>query len=90
MTTDRPYRRRRSLEDVIEDFRQNAGKQFAPDVIVALCRALLGEINGDRKERRILKMLGKNYVEPERLIPLLTELISELESETSAAAVTGD
>ena len=88
MTTDRPYKRRRSLEDVIEDFRRNTGKQFSSDVVVAFCRALLKEMNGVNKDRRILKILGKNYVEPEKVIPLLTELITELDSATSAAAAT--
>lgn len=93
MTTDRPYKRRRSLEDVIIDFRQNTGKQFAANVVVAFLRALLKEITGESKERRILKMLGKNYVEPERVIPLLSELISELDptstAPTAAATTTG-
>src|SRR5437763_4701611 len=39
MTTDRPYRKRRRLEEVMEDFRDNAGKQFAPEVVVPFCRA---------------------------------------------------
>jgi len=90
MTTDRPYRRRRSLEDVIQDFRDNAGKQFAPDVVIALCRALLKELNGESKERRILRLLGKNYFEPETIIPLLKELIAELNSEVTAAASSAD
>jgi len=33
MTTDRPYRRRRSFEDVIRDLRQNSGTQFDPKVV---------------------------------------------------------
>jgi response regulator RpfG family c-di-GMP phosphodiesterase len=86
MTTDRPYKRRRSFEDVIEDFRRNTGKQFEVEVVVAFCRALLKEINGQTKERRILKMLGKNYIEAEEIIPLLTELISELDPQKSSVA----
>src|SRR5436305_1819672 len=41
MTTDRPYRRRRSFDEVIADFRRNAGRQFSPPVVAAFCRALL-------------------------------------------------
>jgi len=93
MTTDRPYKRRRSLEDVIVDFRQNTGKQFSCDVVIAFCRALLKEINGETGNRRILRMLGKNYVEPEKVMPLLSELISELDAisatNSTAAATTG-
>jgi len=88
MTTDRPYKRRRCIEDVIEDFRANSGKQFAPDVVVALCRALLKEVSGETRDRRILRILGKNYIEAEKVIPLLTELIAELESPTSLAVGT--
>jgi hypothetical protein len=86
MTTDRPYRRRRPIEDVIIDFRLNTGTQFDPVVVVAFCRALLKEISGATKERRILKLLGKNYVEQERVIPLLAELIAELDPQKSSAA----
>jgi response regulator RpfG family c-di-GMP phosphodiesterase len=87
MTTDRPYKRRRSLEDVIQDFRQNTGKQFEVSVVLAFCRALLKEISGVSKDRRILKMLGKNYIEPEKVIPLLSELISELDETPVSSAV---
>jgi response regulator RpfG family c-di-GMP phosphodiesterase len=86
MTTDRPYKTRRSLEDVIVDFRYNTGKQFDCEVVLAFCRALLKEVNGESKERRILKMLGKNYVEPEKIIPLLAELIAELDCIQASSA----
>ena len=63
MTTDRPYKTRRSFEDVIEDFRQNTGKQFDCQVVLALCRSLLKEITGQTADRRFTKILGKNYLE---------------------------
>jgi energy-coupling factor transport system substrate-specific component len=80
MTTDRPYKRRRSMEDVIEDFRRNTGKQFDADVVAALCRALLKEVRNETKDRRIHKLLGKDYINPESTITQLEELIKELES----------
>jgi hypothetical protein len=80
MTTDRPYKKRRTIEDVFVDFRRNTGKQFDPKVVAALCRALLKEVQGETKDRRIHKMLGKGYIDPERALPLLKELISDLES----------
>jgi hypothetical protein len=85
MTTDRPYKRRRSLEDVVEDLRHNTGKQFGHEAVIAFCKALLKEITGETKKRTILKLLGKNYVEPERIIPLLAQLIKDLEAGTIAA-----
>ena len=80
MTTDRPYKKRRTFEEVVEDFRRNTGKQFDPVVVTAFCRALLKEINGETKPRRIIKILGRDYIEPERIMPLLSNLISDLES----------
>ncbi len=87
MTTDRPYRKRRSLEEVIEDFRHTTGKQFDASVVSAFCRALLKEVNGENKDRRITKILGKNYLIPEQAIPLLEELIAELDPNTQSATV---
>ena len=86
MTTDRPYKTRRSFDEVIRDFRRNTGTQFDSSVVVALCRALLKELNGETKERRFMKMLGKNYLTAETDIPLLKELLTELDPNTKAAA----
>jgi len=86
MTTDRTYRRRKEFTEVVADLRQNAGKQFASEVVIAFCRALLKEVEGTTRERRITRMLGKGYVEPERARPLLAELIEELEAGAHATA----
>jgi putative nucleotidyltransferase with HDIG domain len=86
MTTDRPYRRRREFPEVVEDFRRNAGKQFAPDVVAAFCRALLKEARGETRPRAIIKLLGKDYVE-EQTLPALEQLIHDLESGTHSSAV---
>jgi len=79
MTTDRPYRRRRSFEDVVRDLRQNSGTQFDCKVVAAFARAILKEVNGEKKERRVIKMLGKGYLDGTEVATLLTDLISELE-----------
>lgn len=80
MTTDRPYKKRRGLEEVVDDFRRNTGKQFAPEVVASFCRALLKEVNGETANRRIIRLLGKGYVERESIAPLLQSLIEDLES----------
>ena len=77
MTTDRPYRKRLPLDEVLEDFRINAGSQFDPQVVCAFCRAFLKEIEGT-KERRLLNLLNRNYTNVERLGPLLSRMLSEL------------
>ena len=85
MTTDRPYRRRRTFDEVVADFRRNAGKQFSPHVVAALCRALLKEARGETRPRQMMRLLGRDYVE-ERTLPDLEQLIADLESGTHAAA----
>ena len=86
MTTDRPYKTRRTFDGVVEDLRRNTGTQFDPVVVSAFCRALLKELNGETKERKFLKMLGKNYLDAEKDAPLLRELLTELDPNTRAAA----
>jgi hypothetical protein len=88
MTTDRPYKKRRTFDEVIVDLRRNTGSQFDPTVVAAFCRALLKELTGEAKERKFLKMLGKNYLDAEKDIPLLNHLIAELDHARSAAAGT--
>jgi len=82
MTTDRPYRKRIPLEDVLADFRANTGTQFEPAVVCAFCRAFLKEIEGTSQEKRLMKLLGKNYDNVESLSPLLNALISDLNGGT--------
>lgn len=83
MTTDRPYKRRRSFEDVVVDLRENSGKQFDGKIVAAFARALLKEVKGEIKERRITKMLGKDYLEGEQVETLLNDLITDLEKDVS-------
>ena len=78
MTTDRPYKTRRAFDSVVHDLRANTGKQFDIQVVSAFCRALLKELIGETKERKFLKMLGKNYLDAEKDAPLLRELLNEL------------
>jgi len=85
MTTDRPYRRRRTFEEVVADFRRNAGRQFSTPVVLALCRALLKEARGETRPRHMMRLLGKEYVEEQNL-PALEQLIADLESGAHAAA----
>ena len=84
MTTDRPYKTRRTFDEVIHDLRRNTGTQFDPIVVAAFCRALLKELNGETKERKFHKMLGKNYLDAERDKPLLVQLLSELDQNDAA------
>ena len=85
MTTDRPYKTRRTFAEVIVDLRQNTGPQFDPVVVQAFCRALLKELSGETTERKFRKMLGKDYLDAERDMPLLVELLSELDQSSKVA-----
>jgi HD-GYP domain-containing protein (c-di-GMP phosphodiesterase class II) len=84
MTTDRPYRKKLALEDVLEDFRANTGTQFDPAVVCAFCRAFLKEIEGT-KEKRLLNLLKRNYDNPETVSPLLNKLISDFDGASLSA-----
>ena len=72
MTTDRPYRRRRSFEDVVHDLRQNSGTQFDCKVVAAFARAILKEVKGYTKNAAI-KMLGKGYLDGPEVPNLLSD-----------------
>src|SRR5437870_10777229 len=88
MTTDRPYRKRLPLEDVFVDFRANTGSQFDPAVVSAFCRAFLREIDGKAEDRRIMKLLGKNYDDATSIAPQLARLVQEFETSVPLAAAT--
>lgn len=84
MTTDRPYRKKLPLEDVLMDFRANTGTQFDPAVVCAFCRAFLNEIEG-KKERRLLNLLNRNYENVEAVTPLLNQMLTEFDGGAMAA-----
>src|SRR2546421_1330979 len=88
MTTDRPYRKRLPLADVFVDFRANAGTQFDPAVVCAFCRAFLREIEGTSKEKRLMKLLSRNYDDVQSVRPLLSQMISDLDGGAMAATGT--
>lgn len=78
MTTDRPYKRRRPANEVFEDLLRNSGKQFAPEIVTAFFRGILKELTGEAKEKRFRKLLGREYMEAEGLIPLLKASLNEI------------
>lgn len=71
MTTDRPYRHRRPAQDVIDDLKRNSGKQFAPELVAALLKAMFRELTGEANEKRFRRLLGREYMETENLVPML-------------------
>ncbi|HLL76125.1 MAG TPA: HD-GYP domain-containing protein, partial [Pyrinomonadaceae bacterium] len=82
MTTDRTYKRRKTFPEVVADFRSNSGRQFDPTIAVALFRAMLTELDGERRERRFARLLGRDYFNAEQCRPLITELLAELDPTT--------
>lgn len=90
MTTDRPYKRRRPAQDVIEDLQRNVGKQFAPELVSAFCRGMLKELTGTNKDRRFRKLLGREYMEAEGIVPLLKNALNGLNGSSSITLVSLD
>jgi len=76
MTTDRPYKRRRPAGEVIEDLQRNSGKQFAPEIVAAFLRGMFKELTGQSSDRRFRKLLGREYMEAEGIVPMLQDAIS--------------
>jgi HD-GYP domain-containing protein (c-di-GMP phosphodiesterase class II) len=71
MTTDRPYKRRRPAAEVIDDLKRNSGKQFAPELVSAFLKGMFRELTGEASERRFRRLLGREYMEAEGLVPML-------------------
>ncbi len=90
MTTDRPYKRRRPAQDVIEDLQRSTGKQFAPELVTAFCRGMLKELTGENKEKRFRKLLGREYMEAEGIVPLLKNALNGLGGTSSITLVSLD
>ncbi|HEV7643865.1 MAG TPA: HD domain-containing phosphohydrolase [Pyrinomonadaceae bacterium] len=90
MTTDRPYKRRRPAEDVIEDLYKNSGKQFAPELVSAFCRSMYKEMTGESKQRQFKRMLGKDYIQNEKVIPMLKDVLNGIAPTSSLTLVSLD
>lgn len=71
MTTDRPYRRRRPAHEVIADLTRNSGKQFAPELVAAFLKGMFRELTGESTDKRFRRLLGREYMEAEGIVPLL-------------------
>jgi len=78
MTTDRPYKRRRPAAEIIDDLQQNSGKQFGPEIVSAFLRGMHTELEGQSQEKRFRKLLGREYMETEGLVPLLKNALNRI------------
>ena len=78
MTTDRPYKRRRPVNEVVEDLQRNVGTQFAPELVTAFCNGLLKEVTKENKNRRFRRLLGPEYFEVEGLDTMLKGALNEI------------
>ena len=90
MTTDRPYKRRRPAHEVVEDLQRNAGKQFAPELVTAFCRGMLKELTGETKEKRFRRLLGREYMEAEGIVPILKSALNGMDGTSSLTLVSLD
>lgn len=76
MTTDRPYKRRRPPDEVIDDLKRNSGKQFAPELVTAFLRGMFREVTGETTEKRFRRLLGREYMEAEGIVPILKNALN--------------
>ncbi|MBK7704603.1 MAG: HD domain-containing protein [Acidobacteria bacterium] len=87
MTTDRPYKRRRPAGEVIDDLARNSGRQFAPELVSAFMRGMLKELNGESKDKRFRRLLGRDYMETEGLGSMIGEALNRVAPTSRATAV---
>lgn len=78
MTTDRPYKARRPAKDVVEDLRANAGRQFAPEIVTAFLGGMLKELQGESRDKRFRRLLGREYMEAEGITDKLKYTLNEM------------
>ncbi len=83
MTTNRPYKQRRPANEIIEDLKRNSGKQFAPELVTAFCEGMLNELTGENKQKRFRRLLGREYMEAEGIIPLLKQALNGMNATSS-------
>ncbi len=90
MTTDRPYKRRRPANEIVEDLQRNSGKQFAPELVTAFFKGMLKELTGETKDKRFRKLLGREYMETEGIIPMLKDALNGINPTSSLTLVSLD
>jgi HD-GYP domain-containing protein (c-di-GMP phosphodiesterase class II) len=78
MTTDRPYKRRRPVNEVFDDLRRNSGKQFAPEIVHAFFRGMYNELTGETSEKRFRRLLGREFMETEGIVPMLRSAMDDI------------
>lgn len=76
MTTDRPYKRRRPANEVVEDLQRNSGRQFSPELVSAFLRGMLKELGGETKDKKFRRLLGRDYMETEGLGTLIQSALN--------------
>ncbi len=90
MTTDRPYKRRRPANEVVEDLQRNAGRQFSPELVTAFFKGMLKELTGETKEKRFRRLLGRDYMEAEGIVPMLKNALNGLDGTSSLTLISLD
>ncbi len=90
MTTDRPYKRRRPANEIVEDLQRNSGKQFAPELVTAFFKGMLKELTSETKDKRFRRLLGRDYIESECLVPMLKEALNGISPTSSLTLVSLD
>lgn len=77
MTTDRPYRKKLTLHEALDELKRCLGTQFDGKIMNAFCRVLDKEIKGALPEPDILPHLDKDF-DPSVVTVMLEGIIAEL------------
>lgn len=77
MTTNRPYRKRLALENVLLEIERGVGKQFDPVAAKGLFKSIEKEVKSEVKTRKVLAGIGQN-LNPTIINQLLDRMFSQL------------
>jgi HD-GYP domain-containing protein (c-di-GMP phosphodiesterase class II) len=88
MTTDRPYKARRPMKEVVDDMRANAGKQFSPELVTSFLGGLHKELTGEDRNKRFRRLLGREYMETEGIADKVRTTLNEMAATSPMTYVT--
>lgn len=79
MTTERPYQKKRTLNEALIEIKECLGTQFDGNISKAFFKTIQKEIKGELKDPQVLPYLDKDF-DPSIIIMLLEGIIAELSS----------
>ena len=59
---------------------RNSGTQFAPELVSAFLKGMFRELTGDAKDKRFRRLLGREFMEAEGIVPAVQDALNGADS----------